>query len=109
MPIPGLLEDDRFVPAPGSTPGNVTVIFSIVETAQQQEIRGNSLILNRTRYILGASRIQSTTPNTTLVIMTGKIRIRNPLCFLPGFQQAPLLTNTEIQTQSQRGVSGITK
>jgi hypothetical protein len=107
MPIPGVIQDDQFVPAPGSTPENLTVIHSIVETANQQEQRGTAYIINRTLYQSGTARIQNPSNDTTTVYIAGTVRVRNPLQFVPGFQEYPVLTNTELSMAFQKGVASI--
>lgn len=84
-------QNDQFDHTPGSTPGNVKVIQSIVQNTFQ-EIRGNAYIDNRTKNLLGVTKIVIPNPLTTEMNIGGVTSIRNPLTFEPGFEQAPLQT-----------------
>lgn len=97
----------RYIPTPDSTPDNVTVTTNRIEPPTQQQMCGNCSIWNRVRLVVGETRIQSAHITTDAAFTTGATNIRNPLQFLPGFQIAPLLTNTELTIQWQDGVASI--
>ena len=104
---PGVFQIDQFDPTPESTPGDVTIVQTSITGSTYQEQRGTCLIINRTKFISGASRIQNPSNATRTVITTGVVSIRNPLQFKPGFQIAPLRTNTELKIEFQKGVASI--
>lgn len=108
MPIPGVFVQTLFVPEPGSDAAHINIIPSIIESIiTQQEQRGTAFIVNQTLYQSGVARIRDFSNSTTTVSIAGTISIRNPLQFIPGFQEYPVLTNTELNAEFQKGVACI--
>jgi hypothetical protein len=91
---PGVLQTDQFNP----TPGRVI-----------REQRGTALIVNRTRYLPGSTRIKKLSNTMQSTPHRGTGRVRNPLQYTPAFQIEPLQTNTELKVEFQRGVTCIVK
>ena len=104
---PGVFQIDQYYPTPDSTPGDVIIVQTQITGSTYHEQRGTCLIVNRTRFLPGNARIQNPSNATRTVTNVGAVSIRNPLQFKPGFQIAPLRTNTELKVEFQSGVASI--